>query len=101
MYRNSLPVLGGMLFVYPSEAKRSFWMKNTYIPLDIIFMDKNFTVQGICANAPPRTFTPQQVPDAKSMYVLELMGGQTQTLGIKAGDSLRIDGQLPEAEEGA
>lgn len=100
MYRRELKENEGMLFLYPEEAQRSFWMKNTYIPLDIIFLDKTLKVQGAVQSAQPRTTVPQMLANTKSMYVLEIPGGRYKSLGIIPGDILTIQGALPEAQPG-
>ncbi|NNK97809.1 MAG: DUF192 domain-containing protein, partial [Xanthomonadales bacterium] len=53
MFRDSMPVDEGMLFIFPNEAPRSFWMKNTRIPLDIMYFDKNLKMVSLSANTPP------------------------------------------------
>ncbi len=101
MYRRELAPDSGMLFVYPTEEPRSFWMKNTYIPLDIIFLDKHLRVQGVVENAPPRTTLPQSVSGIASMYVVELKGGRYKSLGITVGDILSLDKEPPTGEFGS
>ena len=73
-------------------------MKNTYIPLDMLFISKDFTIVGILENVPPLTESPRSV-NKPSTYVVELAGGITRKFGIKVGDRLRIDGSLPPARE--
>lgn len=71
----------GMLFVFDEEAPRSFWMKNTYVPLDMIFIADDGAVDSIVANAQPLTTTSRR-SDGPAKYVLELAGGQTEARGI-------------------
>lgn len=87
MFRTELAPEHGMLFVFPVEAQQSFWMKNTLIPLDIIFIKADRTILGIVANAQPETLTSRRVPGA-SQYVLELLGGTAAAKGIEAGQKV-------------
>ena len=95
MFRESLPEKTGMLFVFPNEAQRSFWMRNTLIPLDMIFIKSDKTVLGIVENAEPRTDSSRSVPGA-SQYVLELIGGSAQNYRLEAGQSVKFVTVLPE-----
>ena len=74
MFREQLPENEGMLFIFPQTQKHSFWMKNTFIPLDMIFIDKEKRIVGIVENAEPMTTETRTVPTA-SKYVLELNAG--------------------------
>jgi hypothetical protein len=85
MYRTTLAPDAGMLFVWDRAAPRAFWMHNTYIPLDIIYIGANGRIISIAANAQPFDETP--IPsrgDARA--VLELAGGRAAQLGIDLGD---------------
>jgi uncharacterized protein len=89
----SRPSLGsdqGMLFVFPSPGKHSFWMKNTLIALDIIWMDHARRVVYIEENARPCKIAPcpAYVPPEDALYVLELNGNSAGALGIKKGSVL-------------
>ena len=95
MFRESLPEKTGMLFVFPDEAQRSFWMRNTLIPLDMIFIRADKTVLGIVENAQPRTDTSRSVP-GDSQYVLELIGGSAQKYRLAAGQKVKFATVLPE-----
>ena len=88
MFRESLPRLAGMLFVYPRESNVAFWMRNTLIPLDMIFVDDEGRVVRVHENAVPGDETP--IPaGAPTMAVLEINGGMARSLGIDAGDEVR------------
>ncbi|MEI6887140.1 MAG: DUF192 domain-containing protein [bacterium] len=86
MNRDSLDSKSGMLFVFNFEQPLSFWMKNTLIPLDIIFMDKNKKVVKIYKNATPIREDLTYV--STGMYVLEINGGLSDKLDIKEGDTI-------------
>jgi uncharacterized protein len=94
MYRKELPAQQGMLFVFEQEAVQSFWMKNTYIPLDMIFIDKKRRVVGIVHDAAPMTTTSRQV-DAPSSYVLEVNAGFAKNNGIQSGAAVSFEGFTP------
>lgn len=91
MFREHLPPDQGMLFVMGEERAWSFWMRNTLIPLDMIFIKKDLTIAGIVENAEPRTETLRQVA-TPSMYVLEVVGGYCAAHKIVAGAKLRFEG---------
>jgi uncharacterized membrane protein (UPF0127 family) len=95
MYRKSLGAHKGMLFIFPEEKLQSFWMKNTYIPLDMLFINKQLQVVGIVENAAPMTTTSRRVA-APSIYVLEVNGDFCRPRGIRAGTRVRLEGiRLP------
>lgn len=88
MNRRFLPADRGMLFEFPSPAPVTFWMKNTYIPLDMIFIAPDGTVTRVAANAEP--LSEALIPSGDPCVgVLELNGGVAASLGIKAGDKVR------------
>lgn len=76
MHRDSLCENCGMLFIYPDENYRQFWMKNTLIPLDIIFIDTNFTIINIHHATPCKENTPceKYLSEKPAKYVLEVNG---------------------------
>jgi uncharacterized membrane protein (UPF0127 family) len=90
MYRQHLPLDSGMLFMMGREHQWSFWMRNTLIPLDMIFIAKDMTIAGIVENAQPLTENLRQV-DKPSFYVLEVNGGFTKSAGIVAGAKVRFE----------
>lgn len=88
MHRESMPMGQGMLFVYEEPRNASFWMRNTLIPLDIIFMDETGTVTRVHENAVPLDETP--IPGGPGILtVLEINGGLSDRIGIEAGTELR------------
>jgi uncharacterized membrane protein (UPF0127 family) len=92
MYRQSLAANRGMLFEFPSPQPVSFWMKNTLIPLDMIFL-RNGVVQYIQVSAPPCTADPcpSYGPRTQIDQVIELRGGAAAQLGLKVGDRIKIE----------
>ena len=90
MYRQHLPLDSGMLFLMGREYQWSFWMRNTLIPLDMIFIGKDMTIAGIVENAEPLTESLRQV-DKPSSYVLEVNGGFTRKAGVVAGAKVRFE----------
>lgn len=84
MFREHLPPDDGMLFLMGKEKAWTFWMHNTLIPLDMIFITKDMTVAGIVANAEPKTDTLRQV-EQPSLYVLEVNGGYCASHGVIDG----------------
>lgn len=91
MFVQSLPENAGMLFVFENPQDLRFWMKNTLIPLDIIFVSENFTVVNIAENAQPCSgYCPLYYSASPSKYVIETNAGFARKNGIKVGDSVRI-----------
>jgi uncharacterized protein len=88
MFRDSLDPAAGMLFVYETPRRASFWMKNTLIPLDMIFADVTGTVTRVHADAVPGDTTPIDGGDDVA-FVLEINGGLAARLGIAPGAELR------------
>ena len=86
----------GMLFIFPEERVQSFWMKDTFAPLDMIFVDKNRAVVGVVENAVPFSLEPRKV-DKPSIYVVELLAGAAKRAGIHSGLIMKVDGDLPTA----
>jgi uncharacterized membrane protein (UPF0127 family) len=84
MYREHLAPDAGMLFLFERPRVQTFWMKNTLIPLDMIFIGPDRRIVGIVAEAEPQTLTARKV-DSPSQYVLEIGGGLAAQLGIRPG----------------
>lgn len=96
MYRKKMDSNQGMLFVFPDEDLRSFWMRNTYLPLDIIFVSANRKVVSISENATPLTDTPR-ASEGPAKYVVEVNAGLAKSWGVVKGSTL--EGELPESED--
>jgi len=92
MFRENLPDDHGMLFPFPVAAKRSFWMKNTRIPLDIFYFDENLALVSVSENTPPcrAQYCPSYPSSGPAKYVLELNAGKAAELGVQAGDVLQL-----------
>jgi YVTN family beta-propeller protein len=90
MFRKHLPGNAGMLFAYYDEKPRTFWMKNTLIPLDMIFVDGSSKIIEIKENVPPcaQDECPNYPSKEPAQYVLEVNAGFVQEKGIKVGDRL-------------
>ena len=88
MDRRFMPADHGMLFEFDHEAPEAFWMKDTYIPLDMIFISRTGVVTNIAANAEP--LSERAIPSGPPcMAVLELNGGAAARIGLKIGDKVR------------
>lgn len=94
MYRRSLPPEGGMLFRFPRPDVLWFYMKNTRIPLDMIFLDDRRTVTGVVHRAKPLDETTVGVGPIENQYVLEVNAGFARRHGIAAGTQASF--QLPD-----
>lgn len=88
MFRTSMAPDHGMLFEFPTIAPISFWMKDTLIPLDIIFIEADGKIVKVHANATPKSLA-QIASDAPVRAVLELNGGRAAELGIGPGGMVR------------
>jgi hypothetical protein len=89
MMRTFLPQGQGMLFVWPEEGPRTMWMKDTFIPLDIIFIDAQGNIVGIVTDAVPHDLSPLGT-DRPARYVLEVPAGDAKRLGLAVGQSLDL-----------
>lgn len=90
-YRRELASDRGMIFLFPAESLQSFWMKNTPLPLDMIFINRERKIVGIVEQTVPFSLDPRSV-GAPSQFVLEINGGLSKRHGIKAGNTVRFDG---------
>jgi hypothetical protein len=85
MFRESMPQTHGMLFVFDSPRRLSFWMRNTLIPLDMLFLDRDGRVINIARRTTPRSDRSYQSA-GPALAVLEINGGLSGLLGIAPGD---------------
>jgi uncharacterized membrane protein (UPF0127 family) len=93
MFRDELPKGHGMLFIFPGEGMRSFWMKNTRIPLDILYFDAKLRLVSMAQQAQPchTQRCPSYRSEGPAKYVLEINGGKAADLGVQPGDVLKLD----------
>ena len=97
MNRDELAPMTGMLFIYETPRPASFWMKNTLIPLDMVFMDAQGTIRHIHPSAVPLDLTPVPGnlpgdPDPNRLMVLEIGGGEAARLGLRDGMAMAYPG---------
>ncbi len=91
MFRRSLPPSHGMIFLYDPPRKIGMWMRNTYIPLDMVFIDADNRVHRIAAHTEP--FSTDIIPSGGAVAaVLELNAGQADQIGLKPGDEVVYPG---------
>jgi len=90
MFRERLAPGTGMLFVFPETAERGFWMKNTLIPLDMVFVDEAGVVVGVVERAEPLSTALRGV-GRPSRQVLEVPGGWAAERGVRVGDRVRVE----------
>lgn len=94
MFRKHLDRDKGMLFVFDTEEEQSFWMKNTYIPLDIIFISKKYRINKIFKNLKPyrKDMKTEDIPvvSSEAKYVLEINAGLSDENGLNPGDKIKI-----------
>jgi uncharacterized protein len=101
MFREHMPKNHGMLFVFPTTAPQAFWMKNTLIPLDILYFDSDRSFVSASFRTPPcgngNTQCPSYPSAGRARYVLELNGGVGEALHLARGDKITMPGDLPAA----
>ncbi len=92
MYRESLPPGEGMLFLFPRPGEYPFWMKNTLIPLDMIWLETSGRVVAIRPDIQPCRADPcpTYAPEAISSYVLELAAGEAKAHNLSVGDTIQL-----------
>jgi uncharacterized membrane protein (UPF0127 family) len=98
MFRTEMAADHGMLFIHDGEEPQSYWMKNTKIPLDIIYFDHARKLVSV-AHAPPCSLGDNCPPfpsDGPALYVLELNAGTVEALGAQAGDELKFGPSVPQ-----
>lgn len=89
MFRKSMPETSGMLFVFDQQKEMAFWMKNTCIPLDMIFVSEDGTIVGIEENTPTLSLDTFS-PGCPSKYVIETNAGFTRKHGILSGQKVNL-----------
>lgn len=87
MFRTDLEPYEGMLFIFPYSVEQNFWMKNTPISLDILFIGSDYEVKSIAAHTTPYSLNVIN-SGAPAQYVLEILAGRSAELGIKPGDKI-------------
>lgn len=98
MFRERMDADDGMLFLFEQQEAQAFWMKNTKIPLDILYFDQSWTLVGWSLSTPPCSLgdqCPSYPSQAPARYVLELNAGISERLGVKLGDKLEVRGIDP------
>ncbi len=90
MYRQKLSLDQGMLFKFDETKIQSIWMKNTYLSLDLFFLSPNYQIVGIIPKVPILNEISRKV-EVPSRYVVELNAGSVERLGIKLGDTFKLD----------
>jgi uncharacterized membrane protein (UPF0127 family) len=95
MHRTSLPPDAGMLFLFPRASALYFWMKDTIVPLDMIFVGADLVVAGVVANAEPGSLAPRGIPGVTSQYVVEVNAGWARVHHVGAGVPVELVGVAP------
>jgi uncharacterized membrane protein (UPF0127 family) len=92
MFRDAMDADHGMLFIHEVQAPQAYWMKNTRIPLDILYFDEDYRLVSVQQRVPPCRSDPcaQYPSDGPARYVLELNSGTADKLGVKPGDKLTV-----------
>lgn len=97
MHRESLPEDQGMLFLFDRAAPQAFWMKNTLIPLDILYFDAERRLVSVSRDVPPckSARCPSYPSAGPALYVLELNAGRAAALGVTRGDVVTFSPDVP------
>ena len=101
MFRDALPSGHGMLFIHDAEEPQAYWMKNTKIPLDILYFDDERKLVAQQRDVPPCSLgdgCPSYPSDAPARYVLELNAGQAEALKLQDGAEIRFGPGIPSAK---
>lgn len=100
MMRTQLGADHGMLFVFQVDAPRAFWMKDTLIPLDILYFGGNHRLVSVQRDVPPCKADPCPIypSDGPARYVLELPAGTARAIGVKVGDSLGVNARVDDVQ---
>lgn len=92
MWRKAMPENEGMLFIFPQDDDQAFWMKNTIMPLDIIFINSDKQIVKIYKNTTP--YSEKSLPsEKKAMYVVETVAGFCDKFGVAEGDKINYNYQ--------
>jgi hypothetical protein len=93
MFRKTLAANEGMIFVFDKPGYHAFWMKNTLIPLDMLWLDQGGRVVSLAGAVPPCQADPcpSYGGDAEAMYVVEVVAGFARQHGVKVGDRLKLE----------
>lgn len=98
MHRERMDADAGMLFLFEQQGPQAFWMKNTRIPLDILYFDRDWILVGWSLDTPPCSLgdrCPSYPSQAPAQYVLELNAGTARRIGAAFGDRLTVQGIDP------
>lgn len=98
MFRDAMPSDHGMLFVHDREQPLAYWMKNTRIPLDILYFDAERRLVSIQRGVPPCSAgdrCPNYPSEGPAKYVLELNAGRSDALGLERGDKIHFSDGIP------
>lgn len=98
MFRDQMDADHGMIFIHDAEEPQAYWMKNTKIPLDILYFDHGRKLVSAQKDVPPCSLGDQCPPFASegpALYVLELNAGQAEAMGLKPGDELKFGPGIP------
>ena len=101
MFRDELPAENGMIFIHDELEPQAYWMKNTKIPLDILYFDDALKLVSAQQRVPPCSMGDRCPPfpsDGPARYVLELNAGLVEELGVKPGDELKLGPAVPKAK---
>ena len=101
MFRERLPSNEGMIFVFDEPGEHPFWMKNTLIPLDMVWLDAGKRILHVAHSVPPCKADPcptyPPAPGTRASFVVELASGFAKHHGLKVGDKLDITGLSPQS----
>lgn len=98
MFRDEMAADHGMIFIHDTEEPQAYWMKNTKIPLDILYFDHERKLVSAQQDVPPCSLGDNCPPfpsDGPALYVLELNAGLAESLGVKPGDELVFGPEIP------
>jgi uncharacterized membrane protein (UPF0127 family) len=98
MFRDDMDADRGMIFIHDAEEPQAYWMKNTKIPLDILYFDHARKLVSAQQRVPPCSLGDQCPPfpsEGPALYVLELNAGQAEAIGLKPGDEIKFSASIP------